>query len=282
MGKDPLAFRSSKASAVDPERASRLILEVGGIVHDLSRSGPAAPWMILKPVPGRADAKTVAALLARLANLEATQVLDPGKAGDVGLEQPGARLRAWEESSASEGHPMTDPTLDLILGRLDRATKTYFAKESADPAVLAFPDALAEFLPRGPLDLLDRTVLAVGVQRINAIAREEGGRRVAIRATGPSGDFTRWEMSSPVRAPADPENVARLAVLIGGLRADRLIGEADDEDARSYGLTDPALRLAWSAAGPGQSSGALILGGPVLTAAARVTRGSMGSRWSSP
>ncbi|MFO0958458.1 MAG: DUF4340 domain-containing protein [Isosphaeraceae bacterium] len=261
---DPYKYRTSLVTDLDPAKVDRLRVESGGVRHLLQKTG--GDWKIAEPSPGPADPRVVADLIARVAELQAMQFVDPTQVRDPGTDGPGTSIRIWEEGSES-------PILGLTLGRQDAAAKAIYAKIDGDSRLAALPEAFGDVIPRGPMAFRERAVINLGPGRIDRIERVQDGLRVAIEApAAPASpaDYVRWRMTVPVEAPVDPENTARLGVLLGGMRAENLI-ESGPADLAPYGLDRPGLAVAWSArpaarnanaANPGASTGRLLVGKP--------------------
>lgn len=270
---DPYPYRSPMISDLDPAKVNRIRLRSEGINHTLERSS--GIWRIVDPSPGPADQRVATDLIGKLAELQAMQFVDPSTVRDPGVDSPTATIQLWEEGSAA-------PILGLSLGRTEAAAKATYARVDGDSRLAALPEAFQEAIPKGLMAFRDRAVIGLGPGRIDRIERIQDGRRVVIEATSAPVDYVRWRMTAPVESPVDPENTARLCVLMGGMRAEALI-ETEPTDLVPYGLDRPSLTLAWSArpaflnapagTSEGPSTGRLLVGKP--SNAARTSRYAM-------
>lgn len=260
LGRDPDALRSQRLADIDPARVEFLSIRSGDATHELARD--TGSWAEVRreggtlKVLGKADPQVVQALLARLETLETSQFLDPKSVPDAesGLERPQFVLEAWQADSdlSDAPHefsaPKGDPAAVVILGRHDAAKKAVYARTPGDPAVLTVPDNFLEVLPTGPLAFRERTILAQDRGAFRRLAVRAGGREAVVegpeRSVGPN-PFLDWRMTGPVAAPADPRAVARLAVLLSGLRAETLVAESG-ADPKAFGLDAPELSVTWT------------------------------------
>jgi hypothetical protein len=252
LASDPMALRSSKVADIDGTRVTKVRLVLEGTTHELEKRGDT--WEIVRPSPGPADSRVVQSLIVAAADLQSMEFLDPARVTDPELDKHWATLEIWEQA----GDSGETKSLSLELGRIDQASKAVFARVAGDPRIAALPEALASALPRGELAFRERSITTLGQGRIDKVERIMGGKRVVIEANGPPADFMRWRMTGPVDAPADPENTARLVVLLGGMRAEDLV-EAEAADLGKYGLDSPDLSVSWSSRPapprPGQATG---------------------------
>ena len=280
LGKSANDLRSHKVANFDKAKADYLVIRVGTSEHELARTP--AGWAVVRrsggkvePV-GKADEPLVATLLAKLEGLETSEFLDPKHYPEARLDAPAAAVKLWEVGSSSEAlraaaeGPTGEPTLDLTLGNRNPLAKVVYARSAGDPStLLALPEAIMEAFPSGPLAYRDRTVLSQDRFALDRLTV----RRAPVAAAGPPlavlqspatphpgpESFGQWQLTEPVKAPADPQAVARLAVLLSGLRAEALV--AEEADPKAYGLDAPWLSVAWTPRpGANASARALDLG----------------------
>ena len=249
---DPSSLRDPRVFALEPERA--------GTIRVVARGDDG--WKVLAPSPGAADRRAVAAMLDTLANLKALRYLDPSTAETSGLSTPTATVEVWEQGGpAGPEAPASPPSFALRLGRVEERAKTVFAQAEGDPAVLVLPAAAREALaPDGPLALRDRTMLGQEPRGFRSIRLDRPGLDVTIEASPEApDDLSAWRLTRPVDAPTEPEAVARLVVLLSGLRAESLVAESGAESPE-YGLDRPPLVVSWRTTA---GRGGLRVGGPV-------------------
>ncbi len=264
LGKNPNELRSHKLTNLDKTRIHFLAIQVGEDAHELAL-GPRG-WEVVKRSAtgveslGKADGPTVDALLAQLLGLETAEFLDPKNYPEAHLDKPTATVRVWESPSASRADralvdgPIGEPALNLTLGTRNTIARMVYARSTDDPAtLLALPEAIVSALPAGTLAFRDRSLLTqdrFGLDRLTVrrAGDEAGVAYVALQSPatphpGPEA-FAQWRMTQPVDAPADAQAVARVAVLLSGLRAERLVAEGGDP--KTYGLDTPHLVVAWT------------------------------------
>ena len=260
LGRNPNALRSHKVAAFDRGKANFLRVRIGGDAHDLALT--TGGWVVagregetLKTL-GKADPALVQGLIAKLDALETADFLDPKTHPDAGLDAPAVTVKLWQAGTDTE-EPRRDPVLpagepafDLSLGRRDAAAKTVYARTAGDPsALLALPDNVLDAFPPGPLAYRDRSILAQDPFGFDRLVVKRAGIEVELRGPaiphpGPD-SFARWSLVKPVEAPADPDAVSRLAVLLSALRAEGLVAEGA-KDLKPYGLDAPTLSVTWA------------------------------------
>ena len=260
LGKGPDALRGQKLADLDPARVEAVSVRVEGIDHDLART--AGGWVEVGreagrlKVVGKADPQVVQTLLLKLEALETSQFLDPNKVPDAesGLKAPRFVIKAWQspsdapESRTDPWWPAGEPAAEITLGRQDAFKKAIYARAAGDPSVLTVPDNVLEALPTGPLAFRDRSLLAQDRSGFERFTVRDGRREAVVEGPAhPVGanPFLDWRMTEPSPAPADPQAIARLAVLLSGLRAESLVAESAP-DPKAYGLDDPTLAIAWT------------------------------------
>ena len=229
--------------------------------HDLARTS--GGWVEVRRegrgdrrLLGKADPQVVNALLAKLEALETSQFLDPKAVPDAesGLQHPRFLVKAWQSpSDAAESRtepwlPEGLPAAEITLGHQDAFKKAVYARTAGDPSILTVPDNVLEALPTGPLAFRERAILAQDRAGFERFTVRNGGREAVFE--GPAhavgaNPFVDWRMTEPSPAAADPQAIARLAVLLSGLRAESLTAESAP-DPKAYGLDDPTLAVAWT------------------------------------
>lgn len=245
LGTQPSSLRSLRLTDLDLARAARIELLIEGVRHELKKTSAAGSWEIVQPEAAPADSQVVKDLLAQIANLQATEFRDASRVPNPGLDEPAITLRVWEEADRSGPNREPVPVLDLALGRIELARKTVWGRVAGDPRLAALPDSFLEELPSGPLAFRERSIVKLGQGWVDRIEQTRAGLRVVVEAAGAPDDFARWRMTAPVQAPIDLDHVARLAVLLADLRADRLVA-AEPDDLAPFGLDTPELALTFT------------------------------------
>ncbi len=246
LGVNPAELHAKKLSDADPTRvdAIRLTSEGASVVVAKRPRG----WERIAPLKDRADAQAVDDLLKKVATAEASTLLDPKSAPDPKLDQPWATLELWQDSGAKPGEgpesaPATTPALKLKLGRRDPLAKTVFAQIEGDPVVLALPLSFLEGWTFGALAFRDRQVASVSPPQVARITVLKGPKEIVVESPRDNNP-THWRMVKPAEGPADPETVGRALFALSNLRAETLVTDRAESDAR-YGLDKPVLQVKW-------------------------------------
>lgn len=242
---EPSALRSRKIADLDPDAIDFIEVDTQKETHRLTR-GPEG-WQVLSPEPGRADAKTVNQLLAQLNTAETSDFLTPQQVTDSKLDPPLFRLKVWQRGRAggTPSEPAGKPVLNLRIGRADPIAKMLFVQNEGDRTILAIPNSLGTLLPMGPLAYREKALMAFSPTDVTRVTIERNGKTYAVEAGPAPDDYVRWRMTKPVAGRVEPEAIARLAVLLAGLRAESLITEKPDK-LEAYGLDKPFLTAAWT------------------------------------
>lgn len=268
---DPWELRSNRLTDFSPAATSRLRLTQGGRTVELVRD--AQGWAVAGAPEVRGDKKAVRAMLGALANAEFPTTLPPADAAGLELVPPSSVVTIWEAPAGGTGVPVapdpeSPPALVLELGRHDPLKKSVFARTAGDPRVLALPDTLLAALPRGPLDLRDKTLLKDPSDRLERLTIDRADGRFVVEPPRSPQRRGNWTLVAPVTASADPETLTQLVPLLAGLQADTFVAEDPSAaDLARFGLDAPALRADWTISPASPSTApierSLRVGGPV-------------------
>ncbi len=268
FGRDPMAFRGRKVAAIDAARAVALRVVNDGVAVDVVRRRDGT-WGRVAPLVDAADAAAVDGFLKRLDGLEAGEMFVPGSVADPQLDRPWAVVKVWlgaaeGGSETADAIPTRDASMKLELGRRDPIKKAIFARVEGDPTILALPSVFLDGVGFGPLAFRDRRVAAASPPEIGRIVVQAGARSITLVPRKRGADRMAWNLTEPVAAPADPESVGRLLLLLSNLRADTLVTDRPESDAR-YGLDKPAVTVTWTTHVEPQASPLRPLGGEATT-----------------
>lgn len=248
----PSALRSRQIADLDLHAVDFIEVQGRSETHRLAR-GPEG-WQVKSPAPGRADAKLVSQLLRQLSEAQTSEFLTPQQVTDPKLDPPLFRIKVWQhgqaagragEASTTAAEPTGKPALDLQIGRHDPIAKVLFARNEGDATILTVPEALGNLLPSGPLSYREQALMSFRPADVARVSIERNGTTYAVEAGPAPNDYPRWRMTKPVSGPVDPEAIARLAVLLAGLRGERLVTEKP-ESLQMYGLDKPVLSVNWT------------------------------------
>ncbi|HEY2155323.1 MAG TPA: DUF4340 domain-containing protein [Isosphaeraceae bacterium] len=246
LGVNPADLHAKKVSDVDPNRVDAIRLTSEGVPVVVAKRPRG--WERIAPLKDRADPQAVADLLKKVATAESSVLLDPRSAPDPKLDAPWATLELWQDSGPKPGEgpesaPATTPALTLKLGRRDPLAKSVFAQIGGDPVVLALPSSFLDGLTFGALAFRDRQVASVSPPQVARITVIQGPKEVVVESPKDNNP-THWRMVKPAEGPADPETVGRALFALSNLRAETLVTDRAESDAR-YGLDKPVLQVKW-------------------------------------
>jgi hypothetical protein len=242
-----LDFVNRSALKLDPNTIKALHRRMGGAELEIvnqsaeqrkkgapeqGKVGREDEWQIVAPQQ-RADAPTLAALVADLASLRAKRVAAyPAKdLKPFGLDDPAAifTLRSAGPNGKAIEHV-------IKIGRAEAGDR--FAQVDNSTAVIVLPASLADRLTAPPLHFRDHNLARVsGVDR----ATLERGPRKAVFAKV---DGT-WKLTDPVDAEAEQTDLEDFLTGLRSLRADELVADKP-ADLKSYGLDRAEARWQFS------------------------------------
>jgi hypothetical protein len=202
----------------------------GGVVLERSDAGGVA-WLMVRPVPGPADAETVARLLSSLTLLRADGFVDePSAAETASLERPLIAVQLSGGGDGTHGGPFA---VELVVG--DEAFDGERVARGANPGLVRLRDERVASLPRTLVDYrfkeLSRFPVAAA-KRVEIGFASDEAESFAVTAT--HGD-TGWTSEPEAFGPG------KLEALVGALSDLRAV----DIAAESLGEAElAALELA--------------------------------------
>lgn len=228
-------WRDNRISTQDAMTARSFDLIAGGDSATFVRSGSAWSYELTSEP---ADRTEVESLLRRINEIQATNFENiGGNPARFGLDDPQATLTlTFDEGS--------EPLKLEVGGFADPTTKRLvYLRVGRSDAIAKIRINDAEVLRRPPSAYRDRTIISVERDRFSALAID---RKITdqprLKFTLTRGDDG-WSMTEPVERSVDAEKVNSLLAALDGLRARTLI---EPDDLATYGLDDPAIRLAFT------------------------------------
>jgi hypothetical protein len=220
-----------------------------GETVQLKKSGDA--WALEGPVQGRAESQPVQDMLTSLSTLRVEREIDgsPAKPADFGLETPAAEIRF---SAKGEKHRVR-------LGAKNPTGLWVYAQLEEKPAVVLVPDSVLRDAEKPVADFRDKTVLAFERGQVKGLeVKTAGGQTVAAQVKGTDD----WQMTSPMPAAADREQVAGLLDKLKAAKIKEFVTEPP-KGPDPYGLDRPLTLTLWLGEEKERSAKTLRLGKPV-------------------
>ena len=225
----PWVFSAAKSDLKDLQpklsdiRDKRILETVGEEITridlSLSASGSATlekaygKWRMLSPFAGDCDDKAVSDLLATLRGLSADEFQDnPTALAAFGLEPSQGEITLHFRGS--------DRKNTLLLGRKSASGQMGFVISSDSKSVAVIPSAdLSKLLQPYPI-YWNRTIFKLPenatITRVD-LDRPDGKFTIAQTAKG------EFELTSPIKADTDAENVAALLKAVRNIQADKIV-----------------------------------------------------------
>jgi len=184
-----------------------------------------------------AEQHAVVELLAAIKGLKAVAFTDtPGSEGATGFDDPQADVRL--------SIPGIDGVERITVGAYSDPTtrRLVYVRRNEGAAAKVKSDDVAVLL-RSVSTYRDRTIFDLQADRIRRVvlstaSKFAGGRNVM---TFERGDDL-WSMTSPVSAPVRDDQMNKLALSLGSLKAESVAAESGQVSA--FGLLDPAATVA--------------------------------------
>jgi Domain of unknown function (DUF4340) len=254
LDKPALELLNKRLLAVVPSFATKLELNGPDGALTLQKEGVGDSW---KPVGATfpVDKPTVDSLFRILANLNALKFADYGDKIDwakYGLD-PNSKPATVTVTAGTETHK-------LEVGKVVEGTPNdRYARVDGGKAVAVLPITVARDLSKGKLELVERTIFKFDPIDLQAVRRTMGGQEFETLLEG-----TNWNVTKPVKLPADQQGMEELADRLSSLRAER-VADVEGKDLAKYGLDKPAaivkLELIGKGAKPVDKS--IKIGAPV-------------------
>lgn len=193
-------------------------------------------WQILKPIEAAADASSVETLVTNLRELRRSpdSGLIEGDPEPYGLKTPRATIKVFTEDAK-------EPKATLQIGRT--LENKLYVRSDGEKGIDVVDSRLLNAVDLTPVDWRDKMLFHMPSFRVASVTIEQATPNRTIKAE--RGE-RRWKLVSPIKAPAEDDQVEGLVAELSALHvADGLEGFVADNvrDLSPYGLDHPALTL---------------------------------------
>jgi hypothetical protein len=248
LGRNPLDLHGKKVSDVAISKVEAIRLTSAGASVTVAKDSKG--WVRTSPLVDRADTPAIDDLLRRLDELQASELLDIKSVKEPQFDKPFAVLEVWQDSRAKESSASEPPPkLKLTIGRRDPLNMAMYAQVEGDPVVFVIPNKFLDGVTLGPLAFRDRQLAGVSPPEIARLIIKQGTKAFVVEAPatprGTTVSPSDFRLVEPVKAAVDPEALARVLNLLSNLRADTLVTDRAESDAK-YGLDKPTLVASWT------------------------------------
>jgi len=186
-------------------------------------------WKLVKPVEAKADFKVVSGFITKLGELHFSKSFDisPAEFSSYGLLPPKA------EVTLSEGKNK----ISFSLGEETPLANSVYIKRGNENRILLVDRGIAPVILKTVFDFRDKTVMKFDRREINK-----------VQLIYPEKSFTLlkyeqdWQMVTPIRAKADPDEVNKVFDLLLELRVKKF-EEEKTSDAKQYGFLKPCFKV---------------------------------------
>jgi len=193
-------------------------------------------WKITKPVPAKADAPAVEAMLNQIVDLTITDTADasPSDLAPFGLAVPAVTVTI----TTKDGKTMPA----ILVGKQTPVGGSVFIKMADKPEVVLVASSFATDVNKHEDDLRSHALFSFKPEDAHKITITHGGQTVELKRTG-----NKWEITQPKAFGADKDAVSGFLNLLANSTIHDFV---DDKpaDLSKYGLGTPALTIALSSA----------------------------------
>jgi len=193
-------------------------------------SPPQGEWRLVEPIKAEADSSLLSGMVDGLKGLKIDQVVaeNPEDLAPFGLESPKMTI----EVRMTEGEPQ--PPALRVGGKSPVGANSYARREGEDKVLLLSASLETQF-DKSLFDLREKRLFLFNQSEVESLRILKQGRPWLEMAR----EDGQWLLISPLRAPADEEEVGKILSKLTGLRA-RSFEAEEGADLASFGLADPA------------------------------------------
>ncbi len=217
----------------EQSNVNRIEIEIGDRRANLVKKD--GRWRMLSPQKGAANEPAVLSLLRKISNLKAANFRDDALAAKVyRLDEPRGKITLHE---LGRNRPLT-----LLIGASSLKGEMVGLRTTTDKAVAVAAVSDVKDLLADPVTYWDATILKL----------DADAKIAAMTLSRPDNTFSlarkddKWTLSSPLVAAADSEAADRIADMLRGLLANKIVylgPKVPDKYARSPALIEIAMTV---------------------------------------
>lgn len=206
-------LRDKAALKFDRSAADVVEITADGRTTRLVKSG--GEWQIAEPAMSRPDSAAIEGLVARLANLQMKEVVEPDTAAPAkfGFEKPAATVRVGSGSSQAT----------LLIGRTAGEGSVY-AKDASRPEVFTIDATLLEDAKKPAAEYRQKDVFDARAFNTTRVEVSRGDRTTVLEKV----DGT-WRQTAPEAKDVEGSKVDTLLSALTSARADSFVERAPGE-----------------------------------------------------
>ncbi|MBV8642095.1 MAG: DUF4340 domain-containing protein [Verrucomicrobia bacterium] len=233
VSKKPEDFRDHRMTPFLTTLINRAIFRVSGGEIELAKEQD--DWMLVRPIKARASNDAVADILTRINQTQIAKFVSDNRSnpGTFGLDSPSNVITLFgDEQNKFEidiGSPVPSNPDSVYAGLPQRNSVVELSK------------AFADLFNVTPNDLRDRKIARLNSDLIDRITIEKPDQSKIILGR----DENRWRFLSPINAPANSGNIARLIQEINDGEVSKFVSDTATDLAK-YGLDQPRLKISFS------------------------------------
>lgn len=233
---DPQKLRDAAITRVKSAAATELEITVGEQTAKVTKQD--GKWTGAGDLD-KLDAAAVADVLEAFEDLTAMSFIDaPEDLSKYGLDTPRAVLKVVASGTVS--------SVTLRIGNNTPSGRNAYVQIEGQPTVMVIEGEQAERLAVAPLALRSRQIFETGDGRITLFDVTRGEMHYVMNHDG-----SKWNMTEPAGAKADPSGVVELSNEVANLRAKRVASKGDFE---KYGLGEPAVTVRFTTETPAKAA----------------------------
>ena len=233
VSKKPEDFRDHRMTPFLTTLINRAIFRVSGGEIELAKEQD--DWMLVRPIKARASNDAVADILTRINQTQIAKFVSDNRSnpGTFGLDSPSNVITLFgDEQNKFEidiGSPVPSNPDSVYAGLPQRNSVVELSK------------GFANLFNVTPNDLRDRKIARLNSDLIDRITIEKPDQSKIILGR----DENRWRFLSPINAPANSGNIARLIQEINDGEVSKFVSDTATDLAK-YGLDQPRLKISFS------------------------------------
>ena len=220
-------------------------------------------WSITQPRPTKADGTRVQDFITQLTGVKIEDFLDQSAAnpGSLGLAAPAWRVTLLKAGVAASTNTATktasgEDAQTLLISGQTRPNSRIAVRIEQEATPYEISATAITNLTADPLIFRNRDILQLNSSDVLKLTVVRGSVTQIVERAAATNDFA---VVTPVKGPADQEQISSIISAFCTLRAQRLVA-ADEKDLGKFGLAQPELALTLGIKGDASQAKTVLVG----------------------